>query len=52
MWDYLLHDIGIDVKFRNLGHGYECNLSTTVLLDQLGTNCEEYLFNNNLRSEN
>lgn len=49
MWDYLLHDIGLDVKFKNLGHGYPCNLSSLVLGEHLGDNYSEYLLDVNLR---
>ncbi len=45
MWDYLLHDIGIMVKFKNLGHNHPCNLSTKVLTEKLGENYHEYLYN-------
>jgi len=50
MWDYLLHDIGKDVKFKNLGHGHPCNLSTKVLTEKLGENYQEYLWNINKRT--
>ncbi len=43
MWDYLLHGVGSDVKFVNLGHEHECNLSTIVLSDKLGTDYQKYL---------
>jgi len=42
-WDYILHDIGSDIVFQNLGHGHSCNISTKVLTDQLGSNYSEYL---------
>jgi hypothetical protein len=43
LWDYLLHDIGKDVKFRNLGHGHPCNISTQVLTGVLGEEYQRYL---------
>jgi hypothetical protein len=30
LWDYLLNNIGKDVKFRNLGEGHESNMSTDI----------------------
>lgn len=29
-WDYVLNEIGKDVKFRNLGEGYPMNMSTDI----------------------
>ena len=43
LWDYLLHDIGKDVKFRNLGHNHPCNISTKVLTGVLGEEYQRYL---------
>ena len=43
MWDYLLHEIGSNIIFKNLGHGYVCNLSTEVLEQKLGTDYQDYL---------
>tara|TARA_R100001129_G_scaffold122876_1_gene85649 strand:+ start:335 stop:1204 length:870 start_codon:yes stop_codon:yes gene_type:complete len=44
-WDYMLHDIGKDIKFINAGHGHPCNNSTKVLIQKLGENYSEYLLN-------
>tara|TARA_R110000737_G_scaffold161299_1_gene189201 strand:- start:2117 stop:2974 length:858 start_codon:yes stop_codon:yes gene_type:complete len=43
-WDYILHDIGKDVRFKNLGHQHPCNLSTDVLTSKLGINYEDYIY--------
>ena len=43
LWDYLLHDIGKDVRFRNLGHDHPCNMSTQVLTGVLGEGYQRYL---------
>lgn len=43
-WDYLLHDIGKEIIFKNLGHNHPCNISSFVLKHALGDNYEEYLF--------
>tara|TARA_B100000700_G_C15034620_1_gene852191 strand:+ start:333 stop:1211 length:879 start_codon:yes stop_codon:yes gene_type:complete len=45
MWDYLLHDIGQNVLFVNLGHEHVCNLSTDVLTQVLGGDYRDYLYN-------
>lgn len=42
-WDYVLHDIGKDIEFYNLGHGHACNLSTEVLTEKIGENYRLYL---------
>ena len=42
-WDYVLHDIGRNVKFVNLGRGYECNFSDKVLTAKLGAEYPNYL---------
>jgi hypothetical protein len=42
-WDYVLHDIGSEIVFKNLGHTHPCNISTKVLTDKLGPNYCEYL---------
>lgn len=44
-WDYMLHDIGKEISFTNLGHGHPCNLSTLVLEEKLGENYRNYLLN-------
>jgi hypothetical protein len=46
-WDYLLHDIGKDVKFHNLGHNHVCNNTTKVLHGKLGKNYQDYLTQDN-----
>lgn len=28
LWNYLLNDIGRNIKYKNLGHGHPCNMST------------------------
>jgi len=43
LWDYLLHDIGKDIRFKNLGHGHPCNISTQVLTGVLGEEYQRYL---------
>jgi len=43
LWDYLLHDIGKDIRFKNLGHGHPCNISTQVLTGVLGEKYQRYL---------
>ncbi len=43
LWDYLLHDIGKSVSFKNLGHGHPCNISTQVLTGVLGEEYQRYL---------
>jgi len=48
-WDYALHDVGMNIKFKNLGHGHPCNLTTAILTEKLGENYEEYLYNIELR---
>lgn len=48
-WDYILHDIGKDISFTNLGHNHPCNITTTVLEQQLGINYTDYLKNKDLR---
>jgi len=45
-WDYILHDIGKGVKFKNLGEGHPCNLSDIVLKEKIGNNYSEYLMSN------
>ena len=50
-WDYHLHDIGKDVKFKNLGHGHPCNMSTNLLTEILGEEYQDYLYDPNLRVE-
>lgn len=45
MWDYLLHEVGSNVLFKNLGHGYICNLSTQVLEEKIGQEYQNYLLN-------
>ncbi len=42
-WDYVLHDVGKDISFVNLGHGHSCNISTEVLTSRLGPNYQQYL---------
>lgn len=49
MWDYILHDVGREVSFVNLGHQHPCNLTTTVLTEKLGEDYQEYLKNPALR---
>lgn len=44
-WDYMLHDVGKEISFTNLGHGHPCNLSTLVLEEKLGENYRNYLLN-------
>ena len=44
-WDYILHDIGSGISFRNLGHGHKCNLTTKLLTDQVGEDYQEYILN-------
>jgi len=43
-WDYMLHDIGKNISFVNLGHEHPCNLSTIVLTEKLGEYYQKYLF--------
>lgn len=43
-WDYILHDIGSSISFRNLGHGHKCNLTTKILSDRMGSEYQDYLF--------
>jgi len=42
-WDYILHDVGKNIEFYNLGHGHPCNLSTIVLTQILGDQYQDYL---------
>ena len=42
-WDYIMHDVGKEVLFSNLGHGHPCNNSTKVLTKKLGNNYHKYL---------
>jgi hypothetical protein len=42
-WDYILHDIGKNVGFTNLGHQHVCNFTTQVLTEQIGENYTAYL---------
>jgi len=30
LWDYLLNNIGQNIKFKNLGEGHESNMSSDV----------------------
>lgn len=48
-WDYVLHDVGNDVKFRNLGHGHPANMTTEVLSDKIGKDYQKYLLDTSLR---
>lgn len=49
-WDYLLHDIGQNVSFKNLGHQHPCNLTTQILTEQVGKNYTAYLSDPKTRS--
>jgi len=42
-WDYVLHDVGKDISFENLGHGHPCNLTTEILSDKIGKDYQNYL---------
>jgi len=42
-WDYILHDIGKPVKFKNLGENHPCNSSDIVLKEKIGKKYPEYL---------
>jgi hypothetical protein len=42
-WDYVLHDIGKDISFENLGHRHPCNLTTEILSDKIGKDYQNYL---------
>lgn len=42
-WDYLLHDIGKEIKFKNLGHNHPCNLSAMVLKEKIGNDYQKYI---------
>lgn len=42
-WDYILHDVGKNIEFYNLGHGHPCNLSTDVLTQVLDDQYQDYL---------
>ena len=44
-WDYMLHDVGKHVIFKNLGAGHPCNLSDVVLKEKIGEDYGEYLLN-------
>jgi len=44
-WDYILHDLGKNTQFFNLGHGHPCNLTTQVLSEKLGVDYQDYLSN-------
>ena len=48
-WDYMLHDVGKDISFENLGHGHPCNLTTEVLSDKIGKDYQKYLLDTSLR---
>lgn len=48
-WDYILHDIGKNINFYNLGHKHPCNISTNLLENQIGINYPNYLSNKDLR---
>lgn len=44
-WDYVLHDVGNNIEFYNLGHGHPRNFSSKVLTEQLTTDYQLYLSN-------
>jgi pullulanase/glycogen debranching enzyme len=48
-WDYVLHDIGKEIKFENLSDGHPCNLTTEILTNKLGKNYQDYLFDIRMR---
>mgnify|MGYP003651674022 FL=1 len=50
-WDYLLHDVGKHVIFKNIGAGHPCNLSDVVLKEKIGEDYGEYLLNRDPRNE-
>tara|TARA_R100001015_G_C4634978_1_gene202925 strand:+ start:8520 stop:9407 length:888 start_codon:yes stop_codon:yes gene_type:complete len=51
-WDYILHDVGSEISFNNVGHKHACNLSTEILTDKLGEEYQEYLNNPDKRVAN
>lgn len=48
-WDYILHDAGKNVRFKNLGHQHPCNLSTDVLTSKLGVDYENYIYKSRMQ---
>lgn len=48
-WDYVLHDIGKEIRFENLSNGHPCNLTTEILVDKIGINYQDYLYDPGLR---
>lgn len=50
-WDYVLHDIGKETRFTNLGYGYGCNFSHKVLQSKLGEDYPDYLLNPEKRNK-
>lgn len=43
-WDYILHDVGKYIRFKNLGHGHPANVSTEILTSKLGEKYQQYLY--------
>lgn len=51
-WDYILHDVGKNISYINLGHGHPCNLST-IALEEVVKGCQvEYLRDPDKRTVN
>lgn len=48
-WDYILHNIGKNIQFNNLGHGHPANMTTEVLTKKIGKNYQDYLLNTEFR---
>jgi len=44
-WDYVLHKVGKEIQFVNLGHGHPRNMTTNVLSEQLNGEYHSYLMN-------
>lgn len=42
-WDYILHDVGKNIQFYNLGHGHPANMTTEVLTSVIGDTYQSYL---------
>tara|TARA_A100001515_G_scaffold125947_1_gene110961 strand:- start:1712 stop:2584 length:873 start_codon:yes stop_codon:yes gene_type:complete len=48
-WDYILHDVGKNIQFCNLGHGHPANMTTEVLTSVIGDNYQDYLSDTSAR---
>lgn len=50
-WDYVLHDVGSNISFFNLGHCHPCNITTQILTEKLGEQYVDYLSSPKKRNE-